>query len=393
MSLSLTSLPLIDGGDADAEGKSIKFEESFKRLLNPGSEPQTPSQPSGIDRLSVDYPSLSVTDSRTPSETSETSETSTAEVPLDSTSMWEIGPLHSDPRLDTIWETLLEAKFTEDDHDPILMALRQQLVKKPSDQTDSIPNLISTTRLLNLYDHETLRLEEFVGDNIPPYAILSHTWGAEEVTFQDLVNGTANGKRGYKKIQFCGEQARYDGLQYFWVDTCCIDKTNNAELSEAINSMFRLYRNATKCYVYLSDVSTTALDASDKHNQIPWESAFRQSRWFTRGWTLQELLASASVEFFSREGEKLSNKKSLERQIREIIGIPVKALRGSPLSQFSVTERMSWAKTRETTRKEDKAYSLLGIFEVHMPHIYGEGRENAFIRLHEAIEKASKSRL
>ncbi|XTI93092.1 HET-domain-containing protein [Cenococcum geophilum] len=234
--------------------------------------------------------------------------------------------------------------------------------------------------------------KDFVGDDIPRYAILSHTWGAdtEEVTFEDLMDGTGAGKPGYNKIQFCGEQARRDGLQYFWVDTCCIDKSNSTELSEAINSMFRWYRNAAKCYVYLSDVSRHAFDANDKSNQLPWESAFRKSRWFTRGWTLQELIAPASVEFFSKEGEQLDNKNPLERHVYEITGIPVKALQGSPLSDFSVTERMLWAEKRETTRKEDKAYSLLGIFDVHMPLIYGEGREKALRRLREEIDKASK---
>jgi hypothetical protein len=235
---------------------------------------------------------------------------------------------------------------------------------------------------------------DLIGDDVPLYAILSHTWGAdtEEVTFKDLIDGTGKSKPGYDKIRFCGEQARRDGLQYFWVDTCCIDKSNNTELSEAINSMFRWYRNAAKCYVYLADVSRPALDANDKSSQLPWQSSFRKSRWFTRGWTLQELLAPASVEFFSKEGEKLGNKKSLERHISEITGIPVKALQGSPLSEFSVTERMLWADKRETTRKEDKAYSLLGIFDVYMSLIYGEGRDNALTRLRGKIGKTLKGK-
>ena len=229
-------------------------------------------------------------------------------------------------------------------------------------------------------------------EGIPRYAILSHTWGAdtEEVSFKDLMDGTGISKSGYKKIWFCGEQARRDDLQYFWIDTCCIDKSSSTELQEAINSMFRWYRNATKCYVYLADVSRPALDADGKPSQLTWESSFRRSRWFTRGWTLQELIAPALVEFFSKEGEHLGNKASLERHIREVTGIPVKALRGSPLCEFSVTERMVWAENRETTRKEDKAYSLLGIFDIHMPLIYGEGREKAFKRLRGKIEKASK---
>jgi hypothetical protein len=121
-------------------------------------------------------------------------------------------------------------------------------------------------RLLELKNHSEFSLTKDLIDNIPPYAILSHTWGAdtEEVSFKDLISGTGESKSGYEKIRFCGEQARCDGLQYFWVDTCCIDKSNNNELSEAINSMFRWYCNAATCYVYLSDVSRPVLHAIDK---------------------------------------------------------------------------------------------------------------------------------
>jgi len=234
--------------------------------------------------------------------------------------------------------------------------------------------------------------KDFLRDDVPRYAILSHTWGAdtEEVTFEDLMNGTSKHKTGYDKIRFCGEQARHDDLQYFWVDTCCINKSNNTELSEAINSMFRWYQNAVKCYVYLSDVPRAAFDANDELNQLRWELDFRESRWFTRGWTLQELLAPGSVEFFSRKGRRLGDKRTLERQIHEITGIALSALQGTPLSQFSVDERLAWAKNRQTTRKEDEAYSLLGIFNVYMPLIYGEGRDNAFTRLRDEIDKPSR---
>jgi hypothetical protein len=251
-------------------------------------------------------------------------------------------------------------------------------------------------RLLECNDAGEISLTTYlVGDDIPRYAILSHTWGmdSDEVSFKDLIDGTGKSKPGYDKIWFCREQVRRDGLQYFWVDTCCIDKSNNTELSEAINSMFRWYRNAVKCYIYLWDVSRPAVDANDKSSQLPWELAFQKSRWFTRGWTLQELLAPTVVEFFSTEGEQLGDKRSLERHIHEITGIPVEALQGSSLSDFSVTERMLWIEKRETTREEDKAYSLLGIFNVYMPLIYGEGRESAFKRLWEEIEKASKGKL
>jgi hypothetical protein len=237
--------------------------------------------------------------------------------------------------------------------------------------------------------------EDLIDDDIPRYAILPHRWGAatEEMSFQDLINGTGKDKPGYNKIRFCIEQAHRDGLQYSWVDTCCIDKTNNSEPSEAINSMFRWYQNAAVCYVYLADVSRPTFGANDQSTQTSWELEFRKSTWFTRGWTLQELLAPASVEFFSKEGKRLGNKGTLERQISEITGISIKALRGNSLHDFSISERISWQESRGTTRKEDKAYSLLGICGIHMPLLYGEGGENAFIRLRKEIAKVSKGEL
>jgi hypothetical protein len=231
-------------------------------------------------------------------------------------------------------------------------------------------------------------LDEFLDGPIPPYAILSHTWGVdhEEVTFGDIMEGTGKGKPGYSKIHFCGEQAAKEGLRYFWVDTCCIDKSGTAELSEAINSMYRWYRHATKCYVYLSDVSMSGSVRNDSSFQQEWKPAFRQSRWFTRGWTLQELIAPTSVEFFSVEGERLGDKGSMAQEIQGITGISVEALRGRPMFHFSVDERLSWAEKRETKRGEDAAYSLLGIFDIHIPPIYGEGRAKAFSRLRTEIQ-------
>ncbi|KAF2197377.1 HET-domain-containing protein [Delitschia confertaspora ATCC 74209] len=234
--------------------------------------------------------------------------------------------------------------------------------------------------------------KEFVDDStIPPYAILSHTWGAdtEEVTFEDLMNSTGKDKPGYEKILFCGEQARRDKLQYFWIDTCCINKDNNAELSQAINSMFRWYRNATQCYVYLTDVSS--LSETDVGSTLQqWESDFWKSKWFTRGWTLQELLAPSSVNFFSREWRKLGDKISLKQQIHKITGVPVLALQGAPLSQFDVNERLSWQNNRHTKLEEDRAYSLLGIFGVYVAPVYGEGKARAFKRLMDEIAKLER---
>jgi hypothetical protein len=247
-------------------------------------------------------------------------------------------------------------------------------------------------RLLFRNADDEYQLTEVNENAIPPYAILSHTWFAdeEEPTFQDLTNGTGKEKLGYEKIRFCGERARQDGLQYFWVDTCCINKENYAELSHSINSMFLWYRKATQCYVHLRDVSINKRNASERSAECTWESAFRSSKWFTRGWTLQELLAPASVVFFSNERKQLGDKWSLEQQIHEITGVPKLALQGVLLSQFTVHDRLSWINPRQTKREEDKAYSLLGILGVHMAPLYGEGMAAAFRRLQDEVDKMEK---
>jgi hypothetical protein len=252
---------------------------------------------------------------------------------------------------------------------------------------------MSLIRLLQCKPDGEIVFREPTSGQVPAYAILSHTWGVEEVIYQDLKKGkemskTVN-KAGWRKLQFCAKQAATDGLEYFWVDTCCIDKQNAVELSTAINSMFRWYQNATRCYVYLSDVSKPGTGAD---NKSAWEEAFRKSRWFTRGWTLQELIASRLVDFFSSEGERLGNKFSLESKIYEITGIANKALRGDALSNFSIKERRSWAEHRITTIEEDEAYCLIGIFDVSMVPNYGEGKEKAFRRLEDEIHKLYKSK-
>ncbi|PSN64889.1 HET-domain-containing protein [Corynespora cassiicola Philippines] len=237
--------------------------------------------------------------------------------------------------------------------------------------------------------------DDLIGDKIPSYAILSHTWGEQEATFKDLQHYShieevdEKVKEGYRKIFFCAQQAKRDHLSYFWVDTCCIDKTNSQELQEAINSMFDWYKKAKKCYVYLSDVEFNPPDA-DRELSRRWKPAFRKSRWFTRGWTLQELLAPASVAFYSKEGDLLGDKQSLKGTIHEITGVPMEALQGSPLSDFSVAERFSWTKDRETTREEDGAYCLLGIFGICMTLRYTEGKDRAIKRLRQKVQKPMK---
>ncbi|OCT52689.1 hypothetical protein CLCR_09605 [Cladophialophora carrionii] len=241
-------------------------------------------------------------------------------------------------------------------------------------------------RLLKIDRLGNLSLTEDLQDNLPAYAILSHTWGddKDEVKFDDLRSESWKNKAAAAKIRFCSEQAKKDNLTHFWVDTCCINKANSTEYSEAINSMFRWYRNADKCYVYLVDVSS---HGEDGHYRQTWQQDFRESRWFRRGWTLQELLAPTSVEFFSREEQRLGDKKALEHLIHEITDIPTAALRGAALSQFGVDDRLRWAENRDTKKQEDKAYCLLGIFGVFIPLIYGEG-EYAFTRLKEEINKS-----
>jgi hypothetical protein len=248
-------------------------------------------------------------------------------------------------------------------------------------------------RLLKRLPSGGFELVSLSDDNPPPYAILSHTWAeGQEVTYNELVAGTGTEKTGYTKIRFCGERAAADGLEYFWVDTCCINKSTSDELSTAINSMFRWYQRASKCYVYLSDVVMPDKTTDAEASRIGWQEAFRWSRWFTRGWTLQELLAPASVEFFSREGKRLGSRVSLEQEIHDITKIPIAALRGQSLAEFSVEDRMSWAAGRTTTLKEDKVYCLLGIFGVFLSLIYGEGEAYATLRLREEIQKRQEGR-
>lgn len=145
--------------------------------------------------------------------------------------------------------------------------------------------------------------------------------------------------------------------------------------------MYRWYRNARSCYAYLADVS---IDGGAE----TVEGKIEGSRWFTRGWTLQELVAPANVEFYSKDWESLGSKSDLHALLTEITGIEERVLRTGFLEDVSIAKRMSWAARRRTTRVEDRAYSLLGIFDVNMPLLYGEGIK-AFIRLQEEIMRVS----
>ncbi|KAH7411490.1 heterokaryon incompatibility protein-domain-containing protein [Cadophora sp. MPI-SDFR-AT-0126] len=263
---------------------------------------------------------------------------------------------------------------------------------------------------MRLIDVETYEIREFFGRNIPSYAILSHTWvEEEEVTFlemdklhglgrtafdgQDGPNFRISSKPGYKKIMHACRQARKDKLLWVWVDTCCIDKSSSAELTEAINSMFQWYRASSVCYAYLSDVPQRITPQfSTEHvasgSDLDTESSIRSSRWFTRGWTLQELIAPQKMELFGQNWCALGSRFERREIISNITRIPESLIdsytEGPNLDGFSVAQKMSWAAKRQCTRIEDSAYCLLGIFGINMPLLYGEG-ENAFLRFQEEI--------
>ncbi|KAI0118735.1 heterokaryon incompatibility protein-domain-containing protein [Nemania sp. FL0031] len=250
-------------------------------------------------------------------------------------------------------------------------------------------------RLLNT---DSLAVQDFSGLKIPPYSILSHTWGEDECLFQDLREATRPKKAGFAKIKCAAQRAKEDGFKYIWIDNCCIDKSSSVELSEAINSMYQWYEEALVCYAYLVDVPTRSsvvhsqADRSGANERLAFDThrLFRKSRWFTRGWTLQELIAPSVVEFYAADWTEIGTKSSLRQEISSITGIEVEILRGGKRpSTCNVAERMSWAACRETSRIEDEAYCMMGLFNVHMPLIYGEGRK-AFLRLQEEIMKTTE---
>ncbi|KAK2028118.1 HET-domain-containing protein [Colletotrichum zoysiae] len=241
---------------------------------------------------------------------------------------------------------------------------------------------------MRLINAKTLELEDFVDHaRVPPYAILSHTWGDGEITLQEWHDGKAGARKSESlfKIQSTCQQALLDGYDYAWIDTNCIDKASSAELSESINSMYNWYRAAGVCYVYMVDLPPHAIHETHSHP----DSHFRKSRWFTRGWTLQELIAPVRMNFYAADWSMLGAKRDLVDALHLATGIQKPCLSGDlGPSDFSIAEVMSWASARVTTRLEDQAYCLLGLFGVNMPLLYGEGRK-AFLRLQEEIIKVS----
>ncbi|KAK8075443.1 hypothetical protein PG997_010106 [Apiospora hydei] len=264
-------------------------------------------------------------------------------------------------------------------------------------------------------------IKSVYGDVTPSYAILSHTWGPEEVTLQDMQaefggadgdqdpadvpsKGRASRKEGFRKIKYTCEQAARDGLKWAWLDTCCIDKTSSAELSEAINSMYRWYNKARVCYAYLADATLDGKTTSQQNLPLPESGsspgtasatyqAIRASRWITRGWTLQELLAPRDVIFYDAQWNEIGNRNTtLRKTLARVTGIDRKCLMSGDharLADYSIATRMSWASRRSCTRTEDVAYCLMGIFDINMPMLYGEGKK-AFLRLQEEILKETE---
>jgi hypothetical protein len=250
-------------------------------------------------------------------------------------------------------------------------------------------------RLLNV---ETFKLETFDRSKIPKYAALSHTWGDEEVTFQDIATDLSQRKIGWTKILRSAAEAKKHSCKYVWIDTCCIDKTSSTELSEAINSMYRWYRKCEVCFAHLEDVSeepkamVTLVEVDSEPvtqlgSPLPTRALFSEARWFTRGWTLQELIAPRTLYFYDSTWNKIEEKKELWKKISARTGIGSDVIHDQTyLDTKSIAQRMSWASGRETEKFEDLAYCLMGIFGVNMPLLYGEG-VRAFTRLQEEIMK------
>lgn len=255
-------------------------------------------------------------------------------------------------------------------------------------------------RLLQVHD---LNFQEVPSHGpFPAYAILSHTWiqpSCEEVTYQDLLTldiASIRQKQGWRKVQHSIDEARREGIPYVWVDTCCINKQDPTELTEAINCMFNWYSQSRCCYVFLSDFKN--VDEAHGHGY----DGIASSKWFTRGWTLQELIAPCEVKFYDQEWDLVTTRAISAPLISEITCVDTDLLKNgndpatlpqglsmARLEQYSIAQRMSWAASRETSRSEDRAYSLLGLFNIVMPLHYGEGAENAFKRLQQEIIKQS----
>ena len=233
-----------------------------------------------------------------------------------------------------------------------------------------------------------IKVLEFRDDETTKYAILSHRWiDPAEVDYEEIVDlakmnrqerDEIRGRLGYKKILETCELAKKDGYEWVWVDTCCIDKRSSAELSEAINSMYRWYANSRVCYAYLHDVHGSF---PAKHDDEKYPKSNGLPEWFSRGWTLQEMIAPSNVQFFNKDWQAIGDKKKLVQTLKILTKVPEHILTdGLSGNRPCVAQIMSWAAERTTTRVEDRAYSLMGLLDVNMPMLYGEGKK-AFHRL------------
>ena len=237
---------------------------------------------------------------------------------------------------------------------------------------------------------------EFGDDEVTEYAILSHRWIEQEVDYNEIVElarmdeeerSEIRQRDGYRKILQSCKQARKDGYKWLWIDTCCIDKRSSAELSEAINSMYRWYENSGICYAYLHDLPGSSFPIAGDDERYPKSNGWPE--WFSRGWTLQEMIAPRDVRFFNKDWHPIGDKRILSPILEDITRVPQDILKeGLSSNRPCVAQIMSWAACRMTTRVEDRAYSLMGLLDVNMPMLYGEGKK-AFRRLQLEIIRTS----
>ncbi|KAK1689795.1 hypothetical protein BDP55DRAFT_757784 [Colletotrichum godetiae] len=232
---------------------------------------------------------------------------------------------------------------------------------------------------MRLLSTKTTKLEVFDLENAPPYAALSHLWEHDEVRFQDMGDLAAAAQRsGFRKIESACVVAAEEGLGYIWIDTCCVDKENEAKRSEAVESSFRTFISATICIAYLSD---------DDELKPKFRNSLRRSTWFTRSWTLPELIAPPELVFYSCGWKVMGTRSELQNDLFNITAVGPFILQGGDLAKVSVARKMFWATNRNTHRHEEVAYTLSGLFGIEMMPIYGKGNANAFLRLQEHIAK------
>lgn len=218
---------------------------------------------------------------------------------------------------------------------------------------------------MRLLHAQYLYMRKFTDEDIPPYVIVSHRWREDEVTYQDFEHNTFSRRHGYHKVKESCRIALEANYNWVWLDTCCIDKRNFTELNEAINAMYKWYQKASLCVAYVFDY-------------VHGRDELATSSWFTRCWTLQELIAPRCVEFYDQNWKFFGSKNKLCEQIATITWIDVDVLqcRADPTIACTVAERSSWAARRKASRIEDEAYSLLGLFALSMPTLYGQVRKN-----------------